>query len=129
MCVRRSRSRDLRVSIAHSSSRELAESRPACADGVLPGYGIAMQNGFQDTFTATATAALEVGAMAYARGLIDHQWNNFVRYDGMINYRAEEVAQSGRMLTMLALYHSYSRDTPLLLQHFDKARVGPRCSR
>ena len=27
--------------------------------GVLPGYGIAMQNGFQDTFTATAMAALE----------------------------------------------------------------------
>ena len=42
---------------------------------------------------ATALAALEVGAMAYARGLIDHQWRHYVRYDGMIRYRAEEVAQ------------------------------------
>ena len=82
-----------------------------------------MQNGFQDTHTATASAALEVGAMRYAAGLIDHQWANFVRYDGMINYRAEEVAQSGRMLTLLALYHSYSADTPLLLRHFEKARA------
>eukprot|EP00966_Prymnesium_polylepis_P166755 3854484-Prymnesium_polylepis.1 len=46
--------------------------------GVLPGYGIAMQNGFEDTFTATAMGALEAGAMVYAKGLIDHQWLNFV---------------------------------------------------
>ena len=52
--------------------------------GVLPGYGIAMQNGFQDTFTAIATAALEVGAMAYARGLLDHHWRNIVRADGTL---------------------------------------------
>lgn len=35
--------------------------------GVLPGYGIQMQNGFEDTFTATAMAALEAGALPYAR--------------------------------------------------------------
>ena len=44
--------------------------------GVLPGYGIAFQSGFQDTFTATATAALEYGAFPYARGVID----NWLRY-------------------------------------------------
>ena len=33
--------------------------------GVLPGYGISMQDGFQDTFTATMTGALEMGSMAY----------------------------------------------------------------
>ena len=27
--------------------------------GVLPGYGITMQNGFEDVFTATAVAAVE----------------------------------------------------------------------
>lgn len=53
-----------------------------------------MQNGFEDTFTATAMAALEVGAMPYARGLIDHQWLNYVRDDGMISYRAEEVLET-----------------------------------
>ena len=40
--------------------------------GVLPGYGIAFQSGFQDTFSATATAALEYGAFPYARGVIDN---------------------------------------------------------
>ena len=44
--------------------------------GVLPGYGIYMQNGFEDTFTATAMGALESGAMRYAKGLIEHQWRN-----------------------------------------------------
>ena len=92
--------------------------------GVLPGYGIEMQNGFQDTHTGTAMGALESGAMPYAKGLIDHQWMNTVRYDGLINYRAEELAQSARMLTILALYFSYSGgDAALLLKHFDKAQA------
>eukprot|EP01051_Picozoa_sp_SAG22_P006147 SAG22_NODE_392_length_11210_cov_3.879669_8_plen_1389_part_00 len=68
--------------------------------------------------------ALETGAMPYAKGLIDHQWMNYVRYDGMINYRAEEVAQQARMLTILALYYSYSGgDAELLLKHFAKAKT------
>ena len=82
-----------------------------------------MQNGFQDTFTATAMAALEMGMLLYAQGLVDHQWANFVRYDGMINYRAEEVAQSCRMLTILAVYHDYADDDSLLLRHFGKAKA------
>jgi hypothetical protein len=86
-----------------------------------------MQNGFQDTFTATAMAALEVGAMAYAEGLIAHQWQNYVRYDGLIVYRAEELAQQARMLTILALFHSYSSNIPkadaVLLACFDKAKT------
>ena len=41
-----------------------------------------------------------------------------------INYRAEEVAQQSRMLTILALYHGYSRgDDELLLKHFAKAKA------
>ena len=92
--------------------------------GVLPGYGIQMQNGFEDTFTATAMGALESGAMVYAKGLISHHWRNYVRYDGMINYRAEEVAQQARMLTILALYHSYSgSDDTLMLECFAKAKA------
>merc|ERR1740117_87139 len=92
--------------------------------GVLPGYGIQMQNGFEDTFTATAMGALESGAMVYAKGLISHHWRNYVRYDGMINYRAEEVAQQARMLTILALYHSYSGgDDTLMIECFPKAKA------
>ena len=72
---------------------------------MLPGYGIAFQSGFQDTFTATATAALEVGAFPYARGVIDNWLRYYVRENGMVSYRAEELPQSGRMLTILALYY------------------------
>ena len=41
----------------------------------------------------------------------------------MINYRAEELPQQARMLTILALYHSYTGDDALLLKHFPKART------
>ena len=37
------------------------------------------QDGFQDTFTTTAQAALEMGAALWARGLIDHQFKHYVR--------------------------------------------------
>ena len=91
--------------------------------GVEPGYGISMQDGFQDTFTTTAQVALEWGAMPWAKGLIDNQFNHYVRLDGMIFYRGEELAQSARMLTILALYYSYSGgDAAFLLRHFAKAR-------
>ena len=79
--------------------------------------------GFQDTFTTTAQAALEMGAMAWARGLVDNQFRHYVRLDGMIHYRGEEIAQSARMLTILALYHSYSGgDDAFVLSHFERAR-------
>jgi hypothetical protein len=45
------------------------------------------------------------------------------RYDGLTNYRAEELAQQARMLTILALYHSYSGDDAFLLTHFAKAKA------
>eukprot|EP01051_Picozoa_sp_SAG22_P006628 SAG22_NODE_440_length_10484_cov_19.751661_2_plen_38_part_00 len=35
-----------------------------------------MQDGFQDTFTTTAYAALELGATGWAKGLIDHQFRH-----------------------------------------------------
>ena len=91
--------------------------------GVLPGYGVTLQDGFEDVFTATATAALEWGAMAYARGVIDNHLRFYVRNNGMVSYRAEELAQFGRMLTIFALYTSMSGDDALLLGHFGKARA------
>lgn len=93
--------------------------------GVLPGYGITMQDGFEDVFTANAMAALEIGAMPYARGLITNQYDNYVRYDGLINYRSEEVAQQARMLTILSLYYWYSDvdETEFMLARFSKARA------
>ena len=65
--------------------------------------------------------------MAYARGLLDHHWSNIVRSDGMIRYRAEEVAQQARMLTILATFFSYAGGdgaaAGLLLAHFEKAKA------
>ena len=42
--------------------------------GVIPGYGITLQDGFQDTFTSTATAALEWGSIPCANFdiILDH---------------------------------------------------------
>jgi hypothetical protein len=75
-------------------------------------------------------AALEIGAMAYARGVIDNWLAYYVRSNGGITYRAEEVAVSSRMLTLFALYVSYAdgddeqKDAEaLMLSHFDKAKA------
>ena len=43
----------------------------SCA--ALPRY-----DGLQEVFVSTATAALEVGAMPYAKGLIDNQFKYYV---------------------------------------------------
>jgi hypothetical protein len=75
---------------------------------VLPGYGISLQDGFEDTFTATATAALEFGSFPYAKGVINNWLLYYVRDNGMTSYRSEELAQAGRMLTICALYVSVS---------------------
>lgn len=51
------------------------------------------------------------------------QWLRFyIRDNGMVTYRAEELAQSGRMLTIFALYASFTGDEAFLLGHFEKAR-------
>lgn len=89
----------------------------------MPGYGISLQDGFEDTFTATATGALEYGSIPYAKGVIDNWLRFYVRDNGMTTYRAEELAQSGRMLTIFALYVSMTGDTKFMLDHFDKAEA------
>ena len=110
---------------ARPLARRAALPPAPCRYGVLPGYGIAFQSGFQDTFTATATAALEVGAFPYAAGVIDNWLAYYARDNGMVTYRAEELAQSGRMLTIFALYHSYTGDHALLLKHYGKVCCAP----
>ena len=94
--------------------------------GVIPGYGITLQDGFEDTFTATATGAVEWGSLPYARGVIDNWLRYYVRDNGMVTYRAEELAQSGRMLTIFALYVGVSGDEALMIEHFGKARALAR---
>jgi len=92
--------------------------------GISPGFGSAVYNGLQEVFTATATAALEMGAMPYARGVIDNQFQFYIRDDGMVWHREEAVPASARMLTILASYHSFSGDNgTFVLRHFDRARA------
>ena len=55
-----------------------------CRYGVKPGYGDIVHDGLLGVFTATATAALEWGAMPYAKGIIDNQFKHYVRESGMV---------------------------------------------
>ena len=93
--------------------------------GVLPGYGISLQDGFEDTFTATATGALEMGALPYAKGVIDNWLRYYIRDNGMTSYRSEELAQAGRMLTIFNLYYHISDGDPdnLILTHWGKIKA------
>jgi hypothetical protein len=94
--------------------------------GVRPGYGDISHDGLTEVFTATVTAALEFGAMPYAKGVIDNQFTHYIRDDGMVWYRSQEYPGTARMLTLLALYHSYSgagkdADDSFLVAHFGRA--------
>jgi hypothetical protein len=92
--------------------------------GVCPGFGAANFYGLQDVFTSTATAALEFGAMVYAKGVIDYQFRHYIRADGMVWFRAVELPATARMLTVLAKLHGYNdEDDALLLQYFEKAKA------
>ena len=53
-------------------------------------------NGVPDTFIATATAALEWGALPFARGVIANHFRYYVRDDGMVWHRAEALPASAR---------------------------------
>ena len=81
-------------------------------------------NGLPETFVATATAALEWGAMPYAKGIVDNHFRFYVREDGMAWHRRESLPASARALTILSLFHWYSADDgSFALQFFDKARA------
>ena len=92
--------------------------------GVSPGFGSVVWNGLPEVFLATASAALEWGAMAYAKGVIDNHFRDYLRDDGMVWHRAEELPASGRMLTTLALYHAYAADDgTFVLSHYTRAKA------
>ena len=74
--------------------------------------------------TGIAMAALEWGGSDYAKGFIDQEYRHYIRSDGTINYRANEIAQMARMLTILALCRSYDIcDDEFILSHFEKAKA------
>ena len=94
--------------------------------GVSPGYGAVVYNGVPDTFIATATAALEWGALPFARGVIANHFSYYVRDDGMAFHHTQALPASARMLTVLALHAHYGADEDggaFTLQFFPKAKA------
>jgi hypothetical protein len=109
--------------LADQARHSLVRAMITRIDG-FPKYGVTDRNyggtehdGFQDTFTADATAALDWGLSALARGQVDNYLSHFVRDDGSLLYRGPELGQYGRMLTVLAHYANLTGDVDLLLAH------------
>jgi len=115
----------LRLQAEHSIVRSMItrQGRFHPRYGVNPGFGMDSTRGLPGVFTSTVTAALEMGAMAYAKGVVDNYFNHYVRYDGMINHQGMELPASARVLGSLALYRSYSGDDSFVLGHFNKAKA------
>lgn len=107
----------------HAFAKELMV-RPR---GVYPKYGAVDRDyygsetdGFQDTFTSSVYANLELGRFEMAKAVIDNFFTEFVDSRGMINMRGPETAQFGLTLSLLAKYFNYTRDHALLAKHKDK---------
>ena len=65
-------------------------------------------------------AALEWGMFPYAEQVLDNWLTYFIQDKGFVMYRGLEMAQHGRMLTNIAQYYKYTRDSALLLKHLEK---------
>ena len=92
--------------------------------GTYPKYGAVDRDyygpeydGFQDIFTMSLTANLELGRFQMARDVFDDYFTNFTDAEGMINMRGPETAQFGLTLWLIARYGNYTRDKSLILKH------------
>ena len=83
-------------------------------------YGAPMIDGFQDVLCADLATYLEWGLLKAARGVLDNYLSFYLRSRARINYRGPEMAQYGRMLTLVAQYFRQSADAALLLAHAPK---------
>ena len=84
-------------------------------------YGDPKNNGFQEVFTASLAAALELGAFPYARLVLRNFLKHYLRgRTGLVYYRGLELAQSARSLSLIAQYARFTNDTSLLLEHYDQ---------
>ena len=92
--------------------------------GVKPGFGSDNTHGYPDVMTSTATAALEIGALPYARGVVANFFQHYVRDDGMLHLHGVALPATCRVLTVLSMLHGYDDgDSTLLLSLFPKARA------
>ena len=65
-------------------------------------------------------AALEWGLFRYARDVLVNWLTYYQLPHGAVLYRGLEMAQQGRMLTIIALYYRYTCDGTALLDNIDK---------
>lgn len=113
----------------HAFAKELM-IRPG---GVYPKYGAVDRDyfgseydGFQDIFTMSVYTQLEWGRFEKARQFIDNYFTDFVDARGMVNMRGPETAQFGLMLSLLARYFNYTRDSALIFKHRAKIQATAR---
>jgi hypothetical protein len=51
---------------------------------------------------------------------LDNWLTYFIQAKGFVLYRGLEMAEQGRMLTNIAQYYTYTRDSSMLVKHLDK---------
>ena len=76
--------------------------------GVDPGYGLpaGANDGFQEVFTSSMTAAAEWGLKQYGQGVLVNWLDQFLRRGGaLLGYRGLEMAQQGRELSVIAAFY------------------------
>lgn len=95
--------------------------------GTYPKYGAVDRDyygpeydGFQDIFTMSLTANLELGRFAMAHDVFDGYFTNFTDAKGVINMRGPETAQFGLTLWLIGRYYNYTRDESLICKHREK---------
>ncbi len=95
--------------------------------GTYPKYGAVDRDyygpeydGFQDIFTMSLTANLELGRFDLARQVFDKYFTSFVDAKGMINMRGAETAQFGLTLWLIARFFNFTGDESPILKHREK---------
>lgn len=98
--------------------------------GVKPGFGSDSTHGYPDVMSSTVTAALEMGALPYAKGVASNYFQHYVRDDGMLHLQGVALPATCRILTTLAMLHGYMSNggddgdgDALLLTFFPKAKA------
>eukprot|EP01061_Rhynchopus_euleeides_P017949 TRINITY_DN29726_c0_g1_i2.p1 TRINITY_DN29726_c0_g1~~TRINITY_DN29726_c0_g1_i2.p1 ORF type:complete len:817 (+),score=278.40 TRINITY_DN29726_c0_g1_i2:64-2514(+) len=93
-----------------------------CGDPGGCAYGGPHNNGFEETLTASVTAALEWGLHSYATGVLDNFMRYYARRHGLIHYRGVEMAQHARILTITAKYYAYTGNATMVTAFLDKTK-------
>jgi hypothetical protein len=87
------------------------------------GYGGFSNNGFQEIFTSSMMASLTNGLYDYSRDVLLNYLQFYSRRSGGVQYRGLEMAQSARMLTVIAAYYEHTHDSTPFQRYEQKIRA------